>query len=92
MIAVTRCSVFMKSDCTHKLNKGEANILVPEAELAKRRADLSAHGGFPIPKSQTPWQEIQRSMVDQFSEGMVLKPAIKYQKVAKTYGIPRDNH
>ncbi|HVY51396.1 MAG TPA: IlvD/Edd family dehydratase [Devosia sp.] len=74
------------------LNTGEANILLPEAELAKRRAELTAHGGFPIPKSQTPWQEIQRSMVDQFSEGMVLKPAIKYQKVAKTYGIPRDNH
>ena len=53
---------------------------------------LAHHGGFPIPKSQTPWQEIQRSMVDQFSEGMVLKPAVKYQRVAKTMGIPRDNH
>jgi dihydroxy-acid dehydratase len=74
------------------LNKGEANILVDEAELQRRRADLSAHGGFPIPKSQTPWQEIQRGIVDQFSEGMVLKPAIKYQHVAKTMGIPRDNH
>ena len=74
------------------LNTGEANILLPEAELTKRRADLNAHGGFPIPKSQTPWQEIQRSMVDQLSEGMVLKPAIKYQKVAKTFGVPRDNH
>jgi dihydroxy-acid dehydratase len=31
-------------------------------------------------------------MVDQFSEGMVLKPAVKYQKVAQTMGIPRDNH
>jgi dihydroxy-acid dehydratase len=74
------------------LNKGEANILISDAELAKRRADLSAHGGFPIPKSQTPWQEIQRGIVDQFSEGMVLKPAIKYQHVAQTMGIPRDNH
>ncbi|MEJ0013106.1 MAG: IlvD/Edd family dehydratase [Bauldia sp.] len=74
------------------LNKGEANILVDDAELAKRRADLNAHGGFPIPASQTPWQEIQRGIVDQFSEGMVLKPAIKYQHVAKTFGIPRDNH
>ena len=43
-------------------------------------------------KSQTPWQEIQRSMVDELSEGMVLKPAVKYQKVAWTEGIPRDNH
>jgi len=31
-------------------------------------------------------------MVDQLSEGMVLKPAVKYQKVAQTFGVPRDNH
>ena len=74
------------------LNKGEANILISDEELAKRRSDLTAQGGFPIPKSQTPWQEIQRSMVDQFAEGMVLKPAIKYQDVAHVMGIPRDNH
>ena len=74
------------------LNNGTADILISSADLAARRAELSAHGGFPIPKSQTPWQEIQRGMVDQFSEGMVLKPAIKYQHVAKTMGIPRDNH
>ncbi len=74
------------------LNKGEANILIPDEELAKRRAELEAAGGFPFPKSQTPWQEIQRSMVDQFSEGMVLKPAIKYQDVAHTSGRLRDNH
>ncbi len=74
------------------LNTGEANILISNEELAKRRAELEAHGGFPIPRSQTPWQEIQRGMVDQLSEGMVLKPAIKYQHVAKEMGIPRDNH
>jgi dihydroxy-acid dehydratase len=74
------------------LNTGEANVLVDEAELANRRSELDARGGFPIPPSQTPWQEIQRSMVDQFSEGMVLKPAIKYQRVAKVSGVPRHNH
>ena len=74
------------------LNAGEANILISDEELAKRRAELEAQGGFPFPKSQTPWQEIQRGMVDQLSEGMVLKPAIKYQRVAKTMGIPRNNH
>jgi dihydroxy-acid dehydratase len=74
------------------LNKGEANILISAEELAKRRADLAAKGGFPFPKSQTPWQEIQRSMVDQLAQGMVLKPAVKYQDVAHTMGIPRDNH
>jgi dihydroxy-acid dehydratase len=74
------------------LNKGEANILISADELAKRRADLNGHGGYPIPKSQTPWQEIQRSMVAQLADGMVLEPAVKYQHIAKTMGIPRDNH
>jgi dihydroxy-acid dehydratase len=31
-------------------------------------------------------------MVDQLSEGMVLKPAVKFQKVAQIFGVPRDNH
>jgi dihydroxy-acid dehydratase len=31
-------------------------------------------------------------MVGQFAEGMVLKPAQKYQRVAETKGVPRDNH
>jgi dihydroxy-acid dehydratase len=74
------------------LNKGEANILISEEELTKRRVELAAQGGFHYAASQTPWQEIQRSMVDQLGEGMVLKPAVKYQKVAQTYGVPRDNH
>ncbi|OYX73353.1 MAG: dihydroxy-acid dehydratase [Rhizobiales bacterium 32-66-11] len=74
------------------LNKGTADILLPDAELAARRAELEAKGGFPIPASQTPWQEIQRGMVAQFDEGMVLKPAVKYQRVAQTMGVPRDNH
>jgi dihydroxy-acid dehydratase len=74
------------------LDKGEANILISDEEIAARRAGLAEQGGFPFPASQTPWQEIQRSMVDQLGQGMVLKPAVKYQKVAQTYGIPRDNH
>jgi dihydroxy-acid dehydratase len=74
------------------LNKRTANILISDAELAQRRADLQQHGGYRYPKSQTPWQEIQRSMVAQFDEGMVLKPAVQYQRVAETMGVPRDNH
>jgi xylonate dehydratase len=73
------------------LRKGTANILISRTELAKRRAKLEKQGGFPYPKSQTPWQEIQRSMVDQLSDGMVLKPAVKYQDIAHK-SIPRDNH
>ena len=37
-------------------------------------------------------EEIQRGIVDELSNGMVLKPAVKYQKVAAKFGIPRDNH
>jgi dihydroxy-acid dehydratase len=74
------------------LNKGTANILVSDDEIARRREELQANGGYHYPKHQTPWQEIQRGMVDQLSEGMVLKPAVKYQDVAHTMGVPRDNH
>ncbi|MCX5496877.1 dihydroxy-acid dehydratase family protein [Kaistia dalseonensis] len=74
------------------LNKGQANILISDEELAARYAELNKHGGYHFPASQTPWQEIQRAMTDQLADGMVLKPAVKYQKVAQTFGVPRDNH
>lgn len=74
------------------LGKGTADILQPAAVLATRRAALEAKGGFAYAAHQTPWQEIQRGMVDQLAQGMVLKPAVKYQRIAKTHGVPRDNH
>ena len=73
------------------LNKGRADMLVSDTELAQRRAALEKAGGFPYPPHQTPWQEIQRGMVDQLADGMVLKPAVKYQRVAEKF-VPRDNH
>ncbi|CCV09675.1 IlvD/Edd family dehydratase [Mesorhizobium sp. STM 4661] len=74
------------------LRKGTADILVTDDEITRRRAELQNNGGYHYPRHQTPWQEIQRGMVDQFSAGMVLKPAVKYQDVAHTSGVPRDNH
>ena len=74
------------------LRKGTADILISKAELAERRAALEKRGGYKYPASQTPWQEIQRGMVDQLADGMVLRPAVKYQRVAESMGIPRDNH
>ena len=74
------------------LNKGEANILISDEEIASRRADLQANGGYKYPANQTPWQEIQRTYVDQLGNGAVLKPAVNYQRIAQTQGIPRDNH
>ncbi|WP_375597431.1 IlvD/Edd family dehydratase [Devosia sp. Naph2] len=74
------------------LNKGEANILISDEEIATRRVALEAEGGYQFPKHQTPWQEIQRGLVGQLGDGAILKPAEKYQRIAQTEGLPRDNH
>ena len=73
------------------LNAGTADVLLSEPELAARRAKLNADGGYHSPPSQTPWQEIQRGMVEQLADGMVLTPAVKFHRVAQT-SVPRDNH
>ena len=57
---------------------------------ARRRSRRPAATRYP--ESQTPWQEIQRGLVDELSNGMVLKPAVRYQRIAETKGVPRDNH
>ncbi|KFL26474.1 dihydroxy-acid dehydratase [Devosia sp. 17-2-E-8] len=74
------------------LNTGAADIMIPEEEIACRRQELAASGGYKYPKNQTPWQEIQRGIVDQLGNGAVLKPAVNYQRLAQTAGLPRDNH
>ena len=70
------------------LNKGTADILISDEELAARREKLHGEGGFPYPEHQTPWQEIQRGIVDQLDKGMVLKPAIRYRQIAREKGRP----
>ncbi|SDA35020.1 IlvD/Edd family dehydratase [Sphingomonas sp. NFR15] len=74
------------------LGKRSANVLISDEELAERRAALTAEGGFKFPASQTPWQEIQRSVVGQMETGAILEGAEKYQRIAQTKGLPRDNH
>jgi dihydroxy-acid dehydratase len=74
------------------LRKCEANILISDAELAQRRQELQAAGGYSYPASQTPWQEIQRRSVGQLDTGAVLEEAVKFQRLAQTQGLPRHNH
>ena len=74
------------------LRLGSADMLVDNDELARRRAELDDAGGYPVPPSHTPWQEIQRGIVSQFDEGMVLRPAVKYRDTSRTHGTPRHNH
>jgi len=74
------------------LKRNSADMLVPEDELERRRQELAAEGGYHYPDHQTPWQEIQRSLVGQLETGAVLEPAVRYQRIAQTKGVPRDNH
>ncbi|MEE3098203.1 MAG: IlvD/Edd family dehydratase [Pseudomonadota bacterium] len=73
------------------MKTGSVDAILTEADWATRRAELEAAGGYAYPDPQTPWQEIQRGCVDQLGAGMVLKPAVKYQRIAAK-GMPRDNH
>ena len=90
-LALVRTGDLLRVD----LRKRTADIVIPAEELESRRAEMKkrvANGGLDyVPHSQTPWQEIQRSLVDQFDHGMVLKPAVKYRDVAH-HEYPRDNH
>jgi dihydroxy-acid dehydratase len=74
------------------LNKCEVNVLLPEAELQRRYDALKRAGGYVYPDNQTPWQELQRGVIGQLNTGAVLEPAVKYQRIARTKGIPRHSH
>ena len=74
------------------LRKRRVDLLVSDEEIASRKQALEEKGGFPYPADQTPWQQIQRSMVSQFDKGMVLGNAPEYQRIAQSKGVPRDNH
>lgn len=74
------------------LAKRTADILISDEELAARKQALADAGGYKYPDHQTPWQEIQRGIVDELSNGMVLKPAVNYQRISETKGLARDNH
>lgn len=72
------------------LNRCRVDVLLSQSEMQARRDELDAAGGYPFPKSQTPWQEIHRGMMSQLDTGMVLEPAVRYQRIAAD--LPRDNH
>jgi dihydroxy-acid dehydratase len=74
------------------LRKREVTVQLEARELTARRNALDAAGGYRFPASQTPWQQIQRSMVGQLGEGMILEGAEQFQRVESRFGVPRDNH
>ncbi|WP_439635374.1 IlvD/Edd family dehydratase [Oceanicaulis sp.] len=74
------------------LNTGEVNAMVDADEWERRKDALEQQGGYKYPESQTPWQEMQRSVVGDLGTGAVLEPALKYKDITRKYGPPRNNH
>ncbi len=70
------------------LNTRKVDVLIPEAELAARRAAWTP----PTLDNQTPWEEIYRSMVGQQGTGACLEPATLYLDIVETRGESRHNH
>jgi dihydroxy-acid dehydratase len=74
------------------LKRGEADILISAAEVAQRRVELAAKGGFSYPENHTPWQELYRDTVGQHATGACLELALGYRDIAHRFGTPRHSH
>jgi dihydroxy-acid dehydratase len=74
------------------LRRGRVDLLVEDAEIGRRRHALEDAGGYPIPESQTPWQQLHREGVGQMNTGMVIEDAVAYQRIAQLRGLPRHSH
>ena len=70
------------------LNNKRVDLILDNSEIKSRFKDLK----FDYPNNQTPWQEIAREYTGQLGDGACLDLKEKYIDVAKSKGIPRDNH
>ncbi|KAJ5663187.1 L-arabonate dehydratase [Penicillium longicatenatum] len=73
------------------LPKRRVDILISDEELQERKKEMQSKE-YPLVPSATPWQEIFRQETDQLSNGMVLRKAVKYQRLAQQHEAPRHNH
>ena len=88
VLALVRSGDHMRLD----LRKREVLLRVSDEELARRRGEIESQGGYAHPASQTPWQQIQRTLIGQFDTGAILEGSEEYQRIAQTRGLPRDSH
>ncbi len=70
------------------LNTRRVDVLIDEAELARRRAAWTP----PEHAHKTPWEEIYRSLVGQLGTGACLEPATLYLDIVATRGESRHSH
>ena len=68
------------------LNHGRCDMLVDDAEIARRRAE----GLPPVPPSATPWQRIYRETVTQLEDGATIRGAEDFRRISAN--LPRHNH
>ncbi|WP_278923767.1 MULTISPECIES: IlvD/Edd family dehydratase [Pseudophaeobacter] len=73
------------------LGKRRVMVDLSEDEITERYQALADSGGYPVPPSQTPWQQIFRDYVTQFDEGMILRGAADFRAIARKH-LPRNNH
>jgi dihydroxy-acid dehydratase len=71
------------------LAKRRADVKISSEDLEERKKKM---GPYQYPRNQTPWQEMFRNSVGELADGMVIKDAVKYQRIAQTQGMPRRNH
>ncbi len=68
------------------LNSGRCDALVPEDEIARRRAELPPS----VPASKTPWEALYRAHVGSLEDGACLDFALQYRGIG--HDVPRHNH
>lgn len=75
------------------LNQGACNVLISAAQRsASAGLNWKRPAATPCPKARRPGRKIFRATTAQLAEGMVIKGATKFQRIARVKGIPRDNH
>jgi dihydroxy-acid dehydratase len=70
------------------LNTRRVDVLLPEEELARRRAEYTP----PTLTNATPWQELYRATVGPLATGACMEPALAYLDILAKNPVPRDSH
>jgi len=83
-LSILKNGDLIKIDLTSK----RVDLLLDEKDIAVRKNNTN----FIFPKNQTPWQEIARKFTGQLSDGACMDLEENYFDIARTKGIPRDNH
>jgi dihydroxy-acid dehydratase len=74
------------------LEARRVDLLLSDEEIQARRVGIAKKIEELTAESQTPWQEIFRKETSQLNTGMVLNSAIKYQRIADRWPVPRHSH